>query len=212
MAVPAHGLSVWEGVFGPVEAPLERWSFSLKSEPGPSLTDDNMDFVAANLRSAWNANLKPLHFGDVVLTRCRHVQVGGDGKYLTRADGSYVQGIHESNNVGTATLVSRLPLQAAHAVSLVTTRAGATGKGRFFMPQTYFSLDSGFRLNESNRDILADACAQFVRDVNTLVGPIVVASSKGYLSTVTGIRVGRVVDTMRSRREDQDEAYEVVSL
>jgi hypothetical protein len=36
---------------------------------------------------------------------------------------------------------------------------------------------------------------------------VIVASSKGYNTTVTGIRVGQAFDTIRTRREDLMETY-----
>lgn len=212
MPVPAHGLSVWEGVFGSTNAPLERWSFSIKSAPGPSLTDTQMDSVAAALTTCWNGNLMAFHPSEVILTRTRHVQVGADGKYLTRGDGSYVQGVNESVWAGTATVQTRFPLQSAHAVSLQSARSGPTGKGRFFLPQLALTLGADYRIPESDRDSLANAIREFLRDVNSAVGPVVVASSKGYLSPVVAVRFGRVVDTIRSRRDDQIEALEPLTL
>src|SRR5687768_6064565 len=143
MPKPAHTRVTLSGVVGTVAAPVERWSCSLGFPAAalPAATSDSAaDTIAASVGSAWNAMLDVMP-QDVILTETRVAAIGADGLTLTRADGTYVQGIDNTPWVGTLAK-QPMPLQTALCVSLNSTRPGATGKGRFFLPWPAISLDS----------------------------------------------------------------------
>jgi hypothetical protein len=70
---------------------------------------------------------------------------------------------------------------------------------------------------EQFRDDMQASAAQLITDMGNENGidvtgqRVVVVSSKGYNSEVTGVRVGRVLDTMRSRRRSLPETYDPVT-
>jgi hypothetical protein len=70
------------------------------------------------------------------------------------------------------------------------------------------------RLSEEDALDIATRCAALINSLNGSIGfgGVVVASSKGYLSGVTGVKVGRAVDTIRSRRSDLPEGYIAVAV
>lgn len=105
--------------------------------------------------------------------------------------------------------------QNALAVTLNTGRRGPSGRGRFFIPMPEVSVDStdGFHINMPQAELIASSAEQFIEALNNHPGidsgnmHVVVASTKGFNTGVSSIRVGRVVDTIRSRRNKLTEAY-----
>lgn len=109
--------------------------------------------------------------------------------------------------------------QSALAVSLVTARRGPTGKGRFYLPMPIIAPDPAtLLLSLGDVEGVRTSTVQLVNDLNNLPGVDVanlevgVASTKGYNTLVRGVRCGRVMDTVRSRRRQLDENYTTVAL
>lgn len=106
------------------------------------------------------------------------------------------------------------PFQIAVAVSLVTARRGATGRGRFYLPLPVVAMDfSTGGMSVTDQNAINQSAQQFLEGLGNEPGfdvgdvrPAVI-SSRGYASIVTGVRVGRVLDTIRSRRAQLDESY-----
>lgn len=211
MSKPAHSRVVFEGVTGTVAAPVERWAFGINFPADAIPTDGTAlvdDAVASELAGAYDTHIASQMGSDVILTKVKCSHVGANGHVALRADGSYVQGEWEGSKVGDLPPLA-MPLQTALVVSLTTNRAGPTGKGRFFLPWPGYGISvSTKRLESVDAAFLAGQAKSFL---NALAGittfPPQVVSSKGYMTPVTGIRVGRVPDTMRSRREDAPEGY-----
>lgn len=213
---PAHLRLTWSGVFGTLAGPIEEWSFGLALPTEATIdpfTDAQIDALAQGMRTCYVSTLAPRMPSDVILTECRFANVNGLGRVKLRADGSYVQGINTVPQPGLDNPVA-IPLQTALCVSLVTARPGPSGKGRFFLPWPSQFLNIGTKTLDANQaTVMLDACRDFLVAVNGLTpGDVSVASTKGYLSTVIGLRVGRVPDTMRSRRERVPEGYVQRSL
>lgn len=202
-----HRLYTWSGVFGSATSPIESWQFSLKAGSLGSLTAAEQDAQATALANAyaesWRATMPPW----VILTGVTSVDVDASGKYDTRADGSYLRGEWAGSFDGLFGDTVKYPLQTALTISLTSARPGPTGKGRFFIPMPGAVLDAGHRISSGQVQGFADRAAEFIRDVNAAGQPVQIFSSKGYASIVTGVRVGRVPDTMRSRRGDMIESY-----
>lgn len=211
MPRPAHTLVTWEGTTG--GNLVEEFSFGLRCAPGISADDAALNAAAITCMGAFSASdgLAQHVGGNVRLKRVTVVRVKADGDWDTNADGSFQKGVWEGDLPGQAA-GANLPLQAALVVSLVTNRPGPTGKGRFFIPMGRKDLEADGRISTVEQNATAIRAALFVQRVGDAVGDVVVASSKGYLSPVTAVRVGRVVDTMRSRRRDQVEDYQQNAL
>lgn len=208
---PAHLRCTWSGVFGTISGPIEEWSFSLSLPVDATVdgfSDAQIDALAGGMRTAYVTNLTPRMPTDVILTECRIASVDGTGKVRLRPDGSYRQGINVVPSSG-GDVIRAMPLQTALCVSLTTARPGPTGKGRFFLPWPSLGIDPASKvLTEAVATLMLDAAAGFVVDVNRITaGKVSVVSTKGYVSEVIGVRVGRVPDTMRSRRGDLVEGY-----
>jgi hypothetical protein len=127
--------------------------------------------------------------------------------------GAYDQADFAGEAAGTLVGGVKYPLQTAMVASLLTGRAGATGKGRIYLPAPSTALDSTFRYPEQTATDVATGVKGMVQAMNVALNTAVigaavqVASSKGYLSKVTSVRAGRVPDTQRSRRGDLLEGY-----
>lgn len=216
MPKPAHTRVTFSGIVGEGAAILEEWSFNLNF-PAGMLSEADLPGTAENLAdllaSKYNQTVQDIMPLDVSLTKVRVAAVDALGHVETRDDGSYLQGDWTGDLPG-AMAKQPVPLQTALCVSLSTARPGPTGKGRFFLPWPALSLDADDkRIPIVQAQSALDQAVQLVRGAGDILGedPVVV-SSKGYVSTVTGLKVGRVPDTMRSRREDLVESYLLAPL
>lgn len=216
MPKPAHTRVTFEGVIGDPGTPLEHWSFNLNF-PADALGSEGNDVVdnaiAAELagayENAWSTSM-PL---DTVLTVVKVGAVMANGHLALRGDGSYVQGRWEGSVEG-ATTVQPMPLQTACCISLVTLRSGPTGKGRFYIPWPAQMPEAATKRWPAATALgYANVAKGFLNAVGEIMTfPPHVVSSKGYTTPVTAVRVGRVPDTLRSRREDLQEDYQQVPL
>jgi hypothetical protein len=203
-------------VFGSAAAPLDIWQFNVNTAQSPAsegFSDLQMDGLADGARTAYTANLNSIMPSHVVLTETRYAHVDGSGKVRTRADGSYLQGIKDTPSAGSVIGGIKYPLQTAIVVSLQTARPGATGKGRFYLPFPAWTLGAtDHRVTTPDAGDLATKAAAFITQLNGIAEDVAVVSSYGYTSRVTGVRVGRVADTMRSRRSQGIEGYSIAPL
>lgn len=148
-----------------------------------------------------------------VLEEVKFARIGADGKYLE--DPVIVNVVDAPGGSGSLSVV---PPQTALAISLTTDRRGATGRGRFFLPMPHLTLDPQTML-ASEAQVLGIR-GQAVNLINNLENApgidvlnlrVVVASSKGYNTPVSGVRVGRAIDTIRSRRRGLLESHTTVA-
>lgn len=213
MARPAHTLMTWKGVFGTTQAPQETWQFGLRSMRDVSaLPQESRNEIANVLAQVWGTHLAPLHRSHVVLTRAEIRHIGADGRETRDSDGAFSgQGQSPATTAipGTSSAATIYPPHVAVVASLVTGRAGATGKGRVFLPAPGFLLSAAdLRMTQANTDTIRAGFRAFIIAVNEAIGlPVSVVSSKGYASEVIAVKVGRALDTQRSRRRDLQEEY-----
>lgn len=215
---PAHVQLTFSGVFGSAAVPIEIWSFGLALY-APELVYASpaaMTPIASAARGAFFDYLSTILPSDVSLTRTRAASVLDTGHVDLTGDGQYIQGDDNTLVLGGVAAPARSPsVQDAIVVSLQTPRAGPSGKGRFFLPMTADAVaPTDRRISAAARDDILGRSISFVRALNTIAnaGPVSVVSSKGFASGVTKIRVGRVVDTHRSRRNRLNEDYGVATV
>lgn len=146
------------------------------------------------------------------LKEVKIAEIGADGKYT---QDPIIKARVQAGGGGVQAFV--LP-QTALAISLMTDRRGATGRGRFYIPMPVLDPDAtdGWRVPTGPIDAVLGSAKSFLEALGNSAGfdlltglKVVVASTKGYNSDVTGVRVGRVVDTIRSRRGSLSESYRV---
>lgn len=102
------------------------------------------------------------------------------------------------------------PFQTARVITLGTGQRGASKRGRIFAPVPNALVDDEGLTTPESASGCAAATAVFLSNLNDHfpgTSQVVIASSKGYNTAVTTVSVGRVLDTMRSRRTSLDERY-----
>jgi hypothetical protein len=193
----------FSGIFGPVAAPVEEWSFRINFGVGEG-GGDKAAFVQ-NAVSAFTTHLVPrLASGVGRLREVKLADIDAAGLYSTSPTVAPVD-VAFAGSVS-----SNLPLQISCAVSLVTQRRGPTGKGRFYLPSPALgTLTAAGLMTASTAQAIATSAAAFMSALNGPAGfgNAVVVSTKGYDTVVEGVRVGVVPDTIRSRREKLLEGY-----
>jgi hypothetical protein len=225
VVTPAHIKVTYSGVFGDGNNPAEIWSWSVNIDGGSDFSPQPSQAAAA--RSMYATHLQGLFLPDCTLTRTRVAYLDAGGRVRRGVQGEYDQEDDLTNVSGNANGSLRYPLQTATCVSLDSDRAGATGKGRVFLPYTHFPIQGDWRLAAADARTIATAFGSFLSEFdgvgatqpqgpNILGTPVVVsgggAGGVGHLSPIRRVRVGRVLDTMRSRRNAMLEGYEVYAI
>lgn len=224
MAVIPHHRLTFRGVFGQASGPIETWSVNLAMSNDPTnATPAALTTLAGLAKTAWTTHMAPLYSSLTGLVQVRVASLGSDGRVVQTGAGAYVQGDWLGDQRGTTAQGSwgAYPLQTALVASLVTGRAGPAGKGRIFLPfPETMQLGNDYRITTTQATTAATKVKDFIAALNTALGNQVtvvgatssITGKEATLSTVTGVRVGRVPDTMRSRRGDAIEGYVSVSL
>lgn len=216
-ARPAHARLTFSGIFGSQAAPVEIWSWGLTFAHVDSLGGTTVE-AAAKARALYAQHIKPLGYANTILTRTRVALLANGRNVTTLANGAYDQGddttaVEGGPYQGAAVFHA---LQTACAVSFTTARQGPHGKGRAFLPYQGEPLGPDFLFHEGHVTSLVTAVRNVAQGMSTGDGPKLgahaVISSGGKsgvasVSPVTGYRVGRVPDTMRSRRNALKERY-----
>lgn len=206
---PPHVRLTWRGAFVNGASTVEEWDFSLKTtQPTAPLDGPALLARATSMADIWTATVAHNMQAQIVLTECIYAVTDGAGKVQRFPDGAYVQGKVAVRAPGSSNVGSFMPLQTALCVSLGSARPGASGRGRFFLPwQDNTVIGTDFRIDANTTTVVATRAADLVSQVNHLGQPVIINSSKGTNSVVNSVKVGRVLDTMRSRREKVPESY-----
>jgi hypothetical protein len=137
------------------------------------------------------------------------------------SSGTLFAGVNTAvNHTGTgASAATHLPPQLAIAVSLVAGPKpnGTPYRGRFYLPCPTAGASgiSEHLLTTTGRTTLlngVEALMDGLTDATEGRSPQVWSRKDGLTSTVRSIRIGRAVDTIRSRRRDIPETYETRAL
>lgn len=109
------------------------------------------------------------------------------------------------------------PAQVALAISLLTPiQRGRAHQGRYYLPAPNLTGTSTGGLLVASQDMYLAAAKTMIEAVNNAMKPYRVAVvsniGPGTFQLVTGVRVGAVLDTMRSRRKKIPESYKDSAL
>jgi hypothetical protein len=136
---------------------------------------------------------------------------------LINVDGHYAEATtHEqivADLAGSGATPSIYPNQIALAVSLVTGFSrGPAHRGRFYMPLPAFPVDAAGLISDEHRDFAVTAATTLLTSLNAASAnwEVAVFSRKQGAAgnrKVTGIEIGRVLDTQRRRRRSLAEGY-----
>jgi hypothetical protein len=209
---PEHVDIIFSGVFGTIAAPYEIWSFGVAAGFNTSAPVVDLAALALAARAAWINNVSPQVNPQARLTRVRAVLVDDQGHYKAEASGAYALADQSADSPGVGTLSQMPPTQVALAISLASVTPGAVGRGRFYLPGPDLGILTADQITVGRRDAVTTAMKAFLDSINTTVrgqgGSGVVVASRGSvkngipggLRPVVRVGVGRVADTMRSRR------------
>lgn len=228
-------------IIGDAYGGLERWQFGFRllNITVPSQTSQQAALLLAPVVEAWwkgtgyapnQLTVDPTHR----LTELKVADVGQDGKYpvgVTSYSHFYLPAL-----TGAAAFVSGSTPQDALCITLTTGKPrGYASKGRIYMPPVAnFGVQVDGLLTTGTALTFANNFKKFITDINAIpeLGPVSVMSrgkgekvlnaarkrydwtypGVGYSQAVTGVRVGRVVDTQRRRRRSLVENPQAVQL
>lgn len=215
-----------EGILNQTEAfsfgfNIIRWPGSAQELPAVSEALANN---IGNIVADWFGGQTPQTPGITDRARLEVVKVnriGVDGHYQDPESREFA--VVPPRPGQSAATTTKVPPQNALVVSLIGTdnpRALA-GKGRFYLPpvQGMGEVGPGGLLNAMDVTRVADAAEKLIEDINGLFGAIGAryagvgntspggSGRPGREQIVSSIRVGNVVDTIRSRRRSLVETY-----
>lgn len=150
----------------------------------------------------------------VLLNAVKLNEIGTDGRYVSPS--ATVEHIWDPP-VGASNTV-QVPPQTAVAISLLTAKKrGLAHRGRFFLPVLGYTTGPDGRMSAVRQAGLGAAVVTMLQDLNTALGPnqvlgVVSDRRTGASNPVTDIAVGRVYDTIRSRRKKLVEDYLTLPL
>lgn len=195
-------------------AGTEIWQFGLRLRGGlVTPTDAQMAALATAGANLIKQNGACQFTNRIRLTSVKHARIDVDGKYFPAFDAE--EYFLPTPAVGMSTTAHLLP-QSTHVVSLTTDRnRGFASRGRIFPPPQSLNLDPDGRVPAATAEFQRDLYKSFFQAVNAVgIGTIGIFSAvgQGTTRTVTGVRVGRVVDTQRRRRSALAEEHVTAPL
>lgn len=219
MTYRPHMLLTWGGRLGTVG---ESWSNSIRltaDGTDPSLLDqlarDQLESIDASIQGAIESGT--LFYGNSAYHDFTKLNaIGPDGRYSNAGETRAI--FHEG------TEAARSPydmgaFQLALCVSFTTSvTRGRAAAGRLYVPAmspSAISDDNG-QITTPNLDTTAQAWVSFLEDINDNPGWDIhqvrcAVHSKlgnpGAVNDITGVRIGKVLDTQRRRRASLDENY-----
>lgn len=208
MTYPSSHLRVtW---FGDAWMQQEEWSTGLRLDGTTLPTTAQMDALDTAFQTLFSSSAAKTSYG----ARYWGVKVAPqNSEGLYGETGQAVEkirpAVHFTANSG------GLP-QATLAVTLTTgTLRGLANEGRMYLPATSHLPSDDGRITLAQADALRSVVVDFIVAVNAVgLGPVTVFSKvgTGAKRAVNGVRVGRVIDTQRRRRNQISEEYRYAAV
>lgn len=196
--------------FGGPLCVVEQWSCRLNITSAGDLPDgteaDAMLPDLVDAVSTWVASSGANLSSATQLTWVKFNEINALGHYVD-PDNSRVSEVNPAVS-GYGTL--KVPPQVSMVVSLRTAHTrGKAHAGRMFTP-ALFCVPTSAGLN-NDADAIATAATLLLNTINGLVTPagVSIISATGESNAVTRVAVGRVFDTMRTRRRSLTEEYTI---
>lgn len=228
-------------VIGDAYGTAERWQFGFRLRTGASTNQALADLIGPRILVWWNQSSPYVDgtnqsgsLNSHRLTEVKVASIGTDGKYVPDSvSASYFP--TPTAGANTPSGAGLLP-QATLAVTLTTAKPrGLASKGRIYPPPLEWMVPgTDGRLAAANATGLANSFRTLINDINSLslVTSVAVMSrgrgeptynaaknrieytypNAGATENVTGVAVGRVVDTQRRRRRQLVENPQAVAL
>jgi hypothetical protein len=173
--------------------PGEMWTFSL-------FTNGTLSLTAAH--SAWQLAVETLWVGGIDAQIANEVVLTGfSTAEIDPTTGRQSQRVDTGVNYPGASTGEMLPFQCATAVSLRTTFATRSGRGRFFLPPLAVTAVAGGRLATAAQTLILGQAVDMMSTLSTTgAAPVVYSRVQHIIQAVVSIDVGDVIDTQRRRR------------
>lgn len=173
----------------------------------PAAPDEVPQAVIDALTTFHTAESLPLS-DSAVMTMIKLNEIGPDGRYVSRSETV----MHEFATGIPGYASGGLPNQCALAVTLRTAaKRGLANSGRFYLPYLRSLQTAGGQILSTAVEPIADQVTVLLNSLNAALDPwrvsVISDVRDGAVRPVTHVEVGRVVDTIRSRRTSIPEAY-----
>ena len=225
-------------VYGDAYNGSEHWSFGWRMRGG-TLTDTAAQIRAtaydAPVTAFWTLAGLGGFYNTHRLQGVKVAVIGADGHY---PDGHIPGEVFKANVPGPIladTGAYVLPQSSVCCTLTTAVPRGLASKGRFFLPPSQAQIASDGLMNDAMRDIVRGRVRDFLTAINNATvdtGDIAILSrgrgvpaydpdtnkitytypNAGAVHDVTGVSVGRVIDTQRRRRRQLVESYEGAAL
>lgn len=195
-------------VQGDAWAGTETWQFGVRARFTGLIDEPRLDALASALAAPTEAFFASAALGISNRARLLSLKVANVLTTGLYPDGQ-APGIHTYAAPVPGTSGSTVIPQQTVAVTLLTARArGRASKGRFYLPPAFRTIGADGTFPATEADAIETAVVTWLNAINaavvdgTQIGPVAVMSKLGTGTTndVTAVGVGRVMDTMRSRR------------
>lgn len=191
----------WTARVGPPGS-LENWG-----EAEQAATGDAVHTLLTALKAYQNNNFR--------WTDVKQAPIDSLGKTIGTAS------TYEFTTVIQGSGTSSLPAQAAIAISSRANIVGRSGRGRFYLPAlSDSSLASDGSISGTPSNAMLTATKDYIDDMQGVIGGLslmralymVTSSGKATGVRPVEIRIGSLMDTIRSRRAQVEETYTVQTL
>jgi len=217
--VPKH---IKINIRGRFDGTPEQWSYGFHLDPVRTaqvdikVADYDMSIVAAAINAFHSHARFP---AKVVVEEWRAYDIGSDGRMIGNPVLGSWSAATQPKGLGAGNLT--YPPQASLVVTLEAANRGPARYGRMYLPQPYMILDSTARLAATDVSSIGSALRTMLKAIegaNTGADDshLCNVSPGGRTSTPTkqsviNLKMGRVIDTMRSRRSKMDEDRQTVT-
>lgn len=191
--------------------PIEIWNCSVALTQVAFTTDLAEELALAEpLVEAFIVDGGGIH-GSVVLEYVKYNDVGADGAQVTDPTVEHLYTAPEPRSNVTS---NAMPLQVSCRVSLDNGTRARRARGGFYVPRPALTLAADGRWASGSADSILAKAVAFLGGLNTaLEGDVCVASGVDATNRIVNrIRVGRVPDTIRTRRNALLEGYSSSAL
>lgn len=193
----------------------ESWSFGLRLQGDFAYGDQAAEeAILADLQAAidgWWTTVNVIGSAAWLQT-IKYNGVGVDGKYLQDYTVRYDYPTPRAGN-GAVTHPNQIALVATLETGLTR---GLAHRGRIFLPAPPIAVGTDGKISQASAQGCATTVANLINAINAVpaAGRVIVASAvrEGAWRPVTGVSIGRTLDTMRSRRTSVTEAREAVAV
>lgn len=196
-------------VGGTLYAPTEQftWSLSLYRPSTSGPPPATVPTAVINATSAF-FTASALISNGAQLRWIKLNQIGADGRYTEPSTVQYDYPTPYPTGASTTIVAPQISL----AITLRTAvERGAASKGRFYMPLPARALTSAGVMGSSDQTSIATFATTYLNALNAALDPwrvsVLSDTGAGAARPVTHVDVGRVLDTIRSRRRSFTEVY-----